>query len=102
MNYQTPCRLGSVLVVCLSMLMAAPAVQSATKTQLRRNARDMLDKLYARVPRARELGDSAAGVLVFPSVKKAGLVIGGQHGGGMIFTARRVAGFLPPRPGERA
>ena len=87
-------RLGILLIVCLSVfLMPAPRSQAATKTQLHRDARDVLDKLYARVPRARELGEAAAGVLVFPSVKKAGLMIGGQHGEGTLFTAGRVAGY---------
>ena len=93
MKCQTHFRPGSLLVVCLSMLMAAPTVPAATKTELQRDARDVLDKLYARVPNARALGNSAAGVLVFPSVKKAGLVIGGQHGEGTLFTAGRVAGY---------
>lgn len=94
MKYPIHFRLGVLLVVSLGVfLMPAPSSQAATKTELQREARDVLNKLYAKAPRARELGAAAAGVLVFPAVKRAGFVIGGQHGEGALFTAGRVTGY---------
>ena len=94
MKYPTRFRLLSFLLVSLSLLLTAvPRLQAATKTQLQQGARDALDQLYAKVPRTRELADSAAGILVFPSVNKAGFVVGGQHGLGTLFVAGQAAGY---------
>jgi lipid-binding SYLF domain-containing protein len=43
---------------------------------------EVLDRLYATTPGSRELVAKARGVLVFPSVVQAGLVIGGAYGEG--------------------
>lgn len=40
--------------------------------------------LYANVPGARDLERKAAGVLVFPRVLAAGLVVGGEYGRGVL------------------
>jgi lipid-binding SYLF domain-containing protein len=43
-----------------------------------------LARLYEAVPESRTLASRAEGVLVFPSVLSASLVIGGQHGDGAL------------------
>jgi hypothetical protein len=43
-----------------------------------------LKKLYAKYPGALELSKVAKGVMVFPSVTKAGLLVGGQYGEGTL------------------
>ena len=43
-----------------------------------------LDRLYVTTPGSRELVDKARGVLVFPRVIDAGLVVGGEFGKGML------------------
>ncbi|HEV3104828.1 MAG TPA: YSC84-related protein [Trinickia sp.] len=43
-----------------------------------------LSRLYAQVPGSRELVGKARGVLVFPKVIQAGLVVGGQYGEGSL------------------
>ncbi len=43
---------------------------------------EVLDRLYASTPGSRELVAKARGVLVFPSVVQAGLVVGGAYGEG--------------------
>jgi lipid-binding SYLF domain-containing protein len=44
--------------------------------------RATLDRLYASTSGSRELVEKARGVLVFPRVMQAGLVVGGAHGDG--------------------
>jgi lipid-binding SYLF domain-containing protein len=66
------------------LLHPAP-VSAATAAELRRDAAAALKKLYARTPKAKELGDKAKGVLVFPSVVKAGFMVGGLFGEGVLF-----------------
>jgi lipid-binding SYLF domain-containing protein len=46
-----------------------------------------LDQFFAQTPGARALASSAAGVLVFPTVVKAGFGIGGEYGEGAMLIA---------------
>ena len=52
-----------------------------------------IEKLYAASPAASELSKVAKGVLVFPKVKKAGFMIGGQYGEGALRVAGKTAGY---------
>jgi lipid-binding SYLF domain-containing protein len=61
--------------------------EATSRAQLEQDARVALNKLYATTPRAKELSANAAGVLVFPSIVKAGLLIGGSGGKGVLFAA---------------
>ena len=45
------------------------------------------------MPGARELATKAAGILVFPSVVKAGIGIGGEYGEGILLNQQRVEGY---------
>jgi len=45
---------------------------------------ESLKKFYKMVGAAKDLGDKAAGILVFPSVIKAGIGIGGEYGEGAL------------------
>jgi lipid-binding SYLF domain-containing protein len=75
--------IGGALAVAGSP--AVPAEKSGgAAAKLDREARSALTKLYDRSPAAKALGAKAVAVLVFPSVKKAGLMIGGQHGEGTL------------------
>jgi lipid-binding SYLF domain-containing protein len=60
---------------------------------MRREARAGLNRLYSTSPAARSLGKSARGILVFPGIVKAGLLVGGQHGDGTLFVDGRAAGY---------
>ena len=44
-------------------------------------------------PSAEELGRKAAGVLVFPSLVKAGMLLGGQYGEGVLIVRGNAAGY---------
>ena len=59
----------------------ALAVSAST---IDRDARSTLDKLYKHTPGAKALADKAVGILVFPSIVKAGFIIGGQYGDGAL------------------
>lgn len=52
-----------------------------------------LEKLYASSSAAVELAKAAKGILVFPNVIKAGLVIGGQYGEGALLTDGKTVGY---------
>ncbi|HXV11375.1 MAG TPA: hypothetical protein VD839_11290 [Burkholderiales bacterium] len=53
---------------------------AASAKELERDARTSLNRLYEQAPAARDLSKRAKGILIFPSVVKAGLMVGGQSG----------------------
>jgi len=87
-------RLARLLTGVAAALLLAPAtVWAADRAALERDARSVYEKLLATVPAAQALSGSAAGVLVFPKITKAGLVVGGQYGDGVLFKGGKTAGF---------
>jgi lipid-binding SYLF domain-containing protein len=70
----------------------APAAK-APATALSRDSRDALNRLIAQSPGAKALNERATAVLVFPSIKKAGFVVGGQYGEGALFRGGKPAAY---------
>jgi lipid-binding SYLF domain-containing protein len=69
--------------VATSFLGLGPAL-AASREEIDQGADAALKSLYASTPSAKALGEKAKGILVFPSVLKAGLVVGGQGGDGTL------------------
>ena len=65
----------------------------ATKSELNQDAEAALVRLYELMPASTTLMPTAKGVMVFPRVIKAGLVIGGQYGNGVLYSGGKVAGY---------
>jgi lipid-binding SYLF domain-containing protein len=61
--------------------------------QINRNSRQALLTLYRTTPGSSALADRAKGVLVFPRIVKAGLVLGGQYGEGALRKHSRTIGY---------
>lgn len=74
------------------VMLAAPAFAANSAAEIEREARAALDRLYADNREARLISGEAHAVLVFPVVSKAGLMIGGQYGEGVLFKRGKVAG----------
>ena len=52
-----------------------------------------MQNLYAAQPKARNLGNKAKAILVFPKIIKAGLLIGGQSGDGALRMGGKTVGY---------
>ena len=61
---------------------------------------ETLDRLYASTPGSRELVAKARGVLVFPRVISAGLVVGAAYGEGQLREHGRVEGYYRTTTGS--
>lgn len=72
---------------------ASTSAGSSGKSDLAARSEVALNDLYAKNPATRELGEKAKAVLVFPSILKAGLGIGGQGGNGTMFERGRPIGY---------
>jgi lipid-binding SYLF domain-containing protein len=77
--------LASLLVVSLSILIgAALEARADSGAQIDSDVNASLSRFYREVGGARDLANRAAGVLVFPSVVKAGIGVGGEYGEGAL------------------
>jgi lipid-binding SYLF domain-containing protein len=80
--------LGAAACIVLSQPAAA-----ATAAELTRDAQAALNSLYAKNPGAKAIGQNAVGILVFPSIVKAGVGIGGQYGEGVLFRGGKASAY---------
>jgi lipid-binding SYLF domain-containing protein len=79
--------LGLLISAPLSDCMAASAVA------INNGAHATFASFAQQVAGARELANKAAGILVFPSVMKAGFGFGGSYGEGLLVVHRKIAGY---------
>lgn len=66
---------------------------AATTAELEKDSRAALEQLYTQQPEARLLAENASAVLVFPRIVKAGFIVGGEHGNGVLFQDNKAAGY---------
>jgi len=85
--------LRPLLYALLALVVTLPA-HAETARELRDRSEKALHQLYANNHKAREIGDKAVAVLVFPSVYKAGFMVGAQSGNGVLFKDGRVTGYF--------
>jgi len=77
----------------LAFSAAAPSALAASARALAADSQAALDRLYAANPKAKELGQRARAILVFPRIVKAGLMVGGQGGDGALIENGRATRF---------
>ena len=82
-----------VLFTALALFGGSGVGQAASARQIDAEVNDTLDRLYRHVPGGRELAARAAAILVFPTVIKAGMGIGGEYGEGALRSGNITAGY---------
>jgi lipid-binding SYLF domain-containing protein len=87
----SPSKLKYAAGLLLAVLTLLPT-HRASAASLTTESRAALRQLVAQNPAARRVSQNALAVLVFPSVVKAGFIIGGQGGDGTLFVRGRAAG----------
>ncbi len=81
-----------IIVVAVSVFTPKQSF-AASAAGINRGVDNALAELYAKVPKAKELGKKAKGILVFPRIIKAGLIIGGQIGNGALRKKGKTVGY---------
>jgi lipid-binding SYLF domain-containing protein len=76
------------LIAVLVLLAGSAPASAGSAGEINAGVNATLDRIYRQIPGTRALAAKAAGVLVFPTVVKAGVGIGGEYGEG----AMRVGG----------
>jgi lipid-binding SYLF domain-containing protein len=82
-----------VLAFSGSMLNGPKPALAASAAEIDRDVKVALEKLYAESPAAKALGEKAKGILVFPSIVKAGFLVGGQFGEGGLVKGKKVVAY---------
>src|SRR5436309_949397 len=81
-----------VVTAALASTVPRPAL-AATAAELTRDSGAELNKLYARQPSAKVLGEKAKGIPVLPAMVKAGLMFGGRIGEGALRKNGKVVAY---------
>lgn len=68
-------------------------VQAATAAEIDRDVTAALERLFESTLKAKELAEKAKGILVFPNIVKAGLLVGGQFGEGALRRDGKTVGY---------
>jgi lipid-binding SYLF domain-containing protein len=92
----TICRrraLAAALFATLAMIGAVPKSEAGSAAQSDADVRATLSEFFLQVRGSRELVAKSAAVLVFPSVVKAGIGIGGEYGEGALLTRERTLDY---------
>jgi lipid-binding SYLF domain-containing protein len=83
------------MALAMATVVVAP-VQPAfalSASELREDAAAALAHLYKTRPEAKELGAKAKAILVFPQIVKAGFIVGGAFGEGVLLKGGAHAGY---------
>ncbi|MET1045746.1 MAG: YSC84-related protein [Hyphomicrobium sp.] len=86
-------KMSIALLVLLAVVIAAPESHAASAREIDAGVRNTLDKFFYKISGARELAHKSVGLLVFPSIVKAGFGFGGEYGEGALLIDGRNAGY---------
>ena len=84
---------GLALSGCTTTTNSAKPSSAAVKTEIEQGSYNTLERLYKEVKGSRELVRKANGVLVFPNVIAAGLVVGGEYGKGVLHSGGQTVDY---------
>jgi lipid-binding SYLF domain-containing protein len=80
-------------VAAIVLAGAAMPASAQSRGVLEADAKRAYNNLVAKVPAAKALSKNAVAVLVFPKITKAGLMIGGQSGDGVLLKGGKATGY---------
>ena len=82
-----------ILLACAMCLLSAGSANAAAKAEIDTDVQFALNTFYNLSPGNKELADKASGVLIFPSVMKAGFFVGGDYGEGVLQIAGKTVDY---------
>jgi lipid-binding SYLF domain-containing protein len=81
------------LTLAAALVLAGNAALAATAQEIDRDSTAALQMLYANTPGAKDLGNQARGVLVFPNIVKGGFLFAAQFGDGALRQGGSTTGY---------
>ena len=83
----------AAVIVGFALMGASTSGQAASAGEINAGVGATLDRLFRQIPGTRNAAAKAAGVLVFPTVVKAGMGVGGEYGEGAMRIGGRTVGY---------
>jgi lipid-binding SYLF domain-containing protein len=84
--------LAAVAAIMLVIGCNTTPKSGAVKDQLRTDARSTITKMESQDPSLRDLLGRSVGYIVFPSIGKGGLIVGGAFGRGLVYEGDNIIG----------
>lgn len=81
-----------MLFVCFSFSLTSYAQIGGWKPELEKDSKEALGKMINDAPKLQTFKDKAYGYAVYPKITKAGLVIGGAGGEGIVYKNHTIVG----------
>jgi lipid-binding SYLF domain-containing protein len=81
------------LIAVIALLGGIGLGKAGSAGEINAGVNATLDRFYRQIPGARELASRAAGILVFPTIVKAGFGFGGEYGEGAMRSGGRTTGY---------
>jgi lipid-binding SYLF domain-containing protein len=81
------------LLLLFAVLFLPQGLEAATRSEINRDVNIALEKLYRTTPAAKKISNISKGVLVFPSIIKGGLIVGGAYGEGALRINGKTKGY---------
>jgi lipid-binding SYLF domain-containing protein len=94
-------RIARTLILTVVVgLVGSGSVWAKTAEEIDAEANQALDTLYSESSAAKELGAKARGILVFPSITKGGVIVGGEYGEGVLRVDGKSQGYYSSASGS--
>ncbi len=81
------------MIAALALLAGNASGRAADAREINAEVNATLDRFYRQIPGAREVSARATGVLVFPTIIKAGFGVGGEYGEGAMRVGGKTVGY---------
>ncbi len=91
--------INAVILSLLVVVSSDPALAKSAE-EIDAESSQALDTLYIESSAAKELGAKALGILVFPSITKGGLIVGGEYGEGALRVDGKTQGYYSSASGS--
>lgn len=82
-----------LVAALLTMALPLPRSRAASGPEIETSVHVTLDQFFGQVQSSRDLANKAVAILVFPTVVKAGIGLGGEYGEGELLIRGQPAGF---------
>jgi lipid-binding SYLF domain-containing protein len=80
-------------VLATALVLSGKSALAASAAEIDRDVTAAPQTLYANTPGAKDLGNQAKGILVFPNIVKGGFLVTAQYGDGALRKAGNTAGY---------
>ena len=84
----------AAIFALLAFAAPGPSAQAASAREIDAQVHETLDRFFNKIGGSRELANKSVGLLVFPSVVKAGFGIGGEYGEGALRIRGRTIAYF--------